>query len=141
MFNDIIVYHVFCNFLSVICCRRSLNWSTKSIIVVALMISHFNNLFFCQACCVCYNLVVNRTSWCTSWVFVCNHIKIEQFVAIVIDDIALYDGTWLRIHSLFILCILEESCEIVFVHQNIQNMWIVTWVKLLDCRFKLFLRF
>ncbi len=97
------------------------------------MISHFNDLFFCQECSVCHNLVVNWTGWCTFWVFVCNHIKIKKFVFITINNIILYNCTRLWIYLIFNFCISKESCNIVFIHQNIQNMWIITWIKLLDC--------
>ena len=46
MFNFIIVNCVLCNFLSIKGSCWSLNWTTESIILVALMISHFNYLFF-----------------------------------------------------------------------------------------------
>jgi hypothetical protein len=42
---------------------------------------------------------------------------------------------------ILIVCISQESCDIVFINQYIQNVRIVTWVKLLDCFFELILRF
>jgi hypothetical protein len=42
---------------------------------------------------------------------------------------------------IWIFWISEESCDIVFINQNIQNVRVITWVKLLDCFFELILRF
>jgi hypothetical protein len=42
---------------------------------------------------------------------------------------------------ILIVCISEESCDIVFINQYIQNVRIITWVELLDCFFELILRF
>ena len=105
------------------------------------MVSHFNYLVFCHACSVYHNLVVDWTSWCKFRVFVCNHVKIKKFVVIAEDDIFLHYSSWFRIHLILIVCISEESCDIVFINQNIQNVRVITWVKLLDCFFELILRF
>ena len=105
------------------------------------MVSHFNYLVFGHACCVYHNLVVDWTGWSSFWVFVCNHVKIEKFVAIAEHDIFLYYSSWFRIHLILIVCISEESCDIVFINQYIQNVRIITWVELLDCFFELILRF
>lgn len=113
--NFIIVNCVFCNFLSIKGSCWSLDWTTESIIIVALMISHLNYLFFFQAGCISHNLVVNWTGWCRSGVLVCYHVEIKIFVAITIGDIRLNYCSFDWIFFRFV-CNLEESGDIVFIY-------------------------
>ncbi len=141
MSDLIIVNRVFCDFLSVKCCCGSLDWPAESIIIIALMISHFDYLIFSQVCGVYYNLIVDWTGWCHLWVLVRHHIKVKMLVVITKDYIFLYNSSWIWIQKFWVICILEESCYIVFIKQNIQNLGIVILVKLFNSVFKLILRF
>ena len=130
--NNIIVNSIFCNFLSIECSGWSFNRTTESIVIVALMISHFNNLVFFHIGRVYHNFIMDWTSWCCFRVFVSNHIEIEILVTIIIYDITLYHCSWLWI--LFnLLSNFKESCDIVFVHQYIQYFRVIVFIKFLDC--------
>ena len=118
MFNFIIVNCVLCNFLSIKCSCWSLNWTTKSIIIVALMISHFNYLLFFQACGVNHNLVVDWSSWCCSGILISNHVEIKILVTIIVNDIRLNNCSFDWILFRFVSD-LEESGDIVFVNKYV----------------------
>ena len=130
--NFIIVNCVFSNFLSVKGSCWSLDWTTKSIIIVALMISHFNYLIFFQVGRISHNLVVNWTGWCCSGVFVCYHVEIKKFVAITVSDIRLNYCSFDWIFFRFV-CNLEESGDIVFIYQYIQHLGVIVFIKFLEC--------
>jgi len=140
MFNFIIVNCVLCNFLSIKGSCWSLNWTTESIIIVALMISHFNYLFFFQACGVNHNLVVDWSSWCCSGILVCYHIEIEILVTIIINDIRLNNCSFDWILFRFVSD-LEESGDVVFVNKYVQQLGIIVLIKFLECFIQFFFWF
>ena len=115
MFNIIIIYCIFSNFLSIKGRSRSFNWTSKSIIVVALMICHLNDFFFGHVRGIYYNFVMDRASRCSFRIFVCHHIKIEKCITIVEDDICLHNCSFFWIYFIFI-CSFKEPCNIVFVY-------------------------
>ena len=131
MSYNIIVHCIFSNFFGIKDCGRSFNRSSKSIIVVTLMICHLNNLLFCHFCCVNYNFVMNLTSGCHPWIFICYHVEIKILIVIIKDDVWLHNCSRFRI--LFItIYIQEKSSDVILIHQNVKNFWVVILIKLFN---------
>ena len=115
VFNYIIFYCISSNFLSIKSSCRSFDWTSKSIIIVALMICHLNNFIFSHIRGIYYNFVMDRTSRCSFRIFVCHHIKIKLCITIVENNICLHYCTFFWIFFFFVGCFKKPS-YIVFVY-------------------------
>ena len=131
-----IVMGVSCQFLCIFDACRGLDWATKAIVVVALVVSKLFNLRLCHISGVNGNWVMNWESCGCFWIVVWDHEKVEYFVSIFFYNTLVNKCTrsWIDYISINFL---EQSSRNLLVNKNIKDFWVITRSKLFDSLGKL----
>ena len=126
LFGEFIVVSISSNLLGILYTCWCLNWSSKTVIVVALVVSELLNFLLGHIRSVCYDWIVNWKSSGSLWVVVWNHVEIKQPITISFNYTLINESSRWGITNISIY-LFEESCGYFLVNKDIDKLWVEIW--------------